>query len=63
MTSVDNTNVLSDLRNKREVEVEDLKKDLVKERDEHEQLIQTMRNKYQVYKSTFLRESAVYMIF
>ena len=48
MTSVDNTNVLSDLRNKREQEVEDLKKELLKERDEHELMIQTMRNKYQV---------------
>jgi hypothetical protein len=48
MTSVDNTAVLQDLRNKREQEAEELKKELQKERDEHETMLQTMRNKYQV---------------
>ena len=48
MTSVDNTAVLQDLRNKREQEAEELKKELQKERDEHESMLLAMRNKYQV---------------
>ncbi|KAL5253440.1 hypothetical protein ACHWQZ_G013281 [Mnemiopsis leidyi] len=47
MTSVDNTAVLQDLRNKREQEAEGLKKELQKERDEHENMLKEMRNKYQ----------------